>query len=247
MLGTSRGKAMDLTLIEATAIILVVIAISGHGVRSQLRKIEAKLNEQTDCDDLVDQQVNESSNGIPKRREKLESEKRGLPRIDLCEISGNRNWEPALIAGAEKLRHLIADAFGNNPDSHFVDSEAREVPMDYFLAHAALAHVKVDLNLKEADWAIKKSELLGAMRKSQPSLSAMVGDEFDLREIEREIEKLRQALPASEYKVWEAFTKVRSRESRARARLISGVDARGHTMTAKEPRQSIASIDTLIA
>jgi hypothetical protein len=211
---------MDLTLIEATAIIVVAIMISAYGARNQLRKIEAKLNEQTDHDDPMDQQVNESSDGIRKRREQLENEKRELPRIDLWEISGNRNWEPALIAGAEKLRHLISDAFGNNPDSHFVDNEAREVPMDYYLAHelAALAHLKTDLNIKEADWAIKKTELLGAMRKRQPSLSAMVCDEFDLREIEREIEKMRRALPASERKVWEAFTKVRDRANATQER-----------------------------
>jgi hypothetical protein len=65
------------------------------------------------------------------------------------------------------------------------------------------------LSVKETEWAIKKIEVLGSMRKREIGLQTIVEEERDLREIEREIEEIRERVPTHARQMFEAFQHAR--------------------------------------
>ncbi len=141
-----------------------------------------------------------------ERLRQLKAEKDELPPVDPWAISSNANWERDLIAGAENLRGYIVEAYGlETPDTYHVQQIAQTIPITYPLAHdlAALAHQTYELTIKRVEWHIKKVELLGLTRKRACDLAAVASEEFELREIEGEIQSLRDGLPAWKKAVWE--------------------------------------------
>lgn len=214
-LGMNPSK-IEVGVMTTIVIVVICLAVFGYVALKKLGSIEAKLkiNNQEDWehDDLIDQHVTNAAEGLRKRLDQIKTEKNELPQINLWAIDRNRNWEQDLITGAENLRHLITD-LSRHPDSHVDWQAAKEVPMDYRLAHAwaTLAHLQKDLAIKEVEWVIKKTELLGATRKREPSLSSIASDELELRDIERELEAMREELPAAQRDAWEAFRQARDK------------------------------------
>lgn len=197
----------------ATLIIVGVMLMLAQEVSRELKRVETRVcgADDYEYDEGVDEQVSKASEWYREHLKKLETEKKQLPRTDLWEISTNLDWEQYLIEHAESLRGLIAQAYGDTPDTVFVERDVKDVPLDYNLAHALaqFACLQKDLSIKATEWAVKKIEVLGSMRKRRPNLQTIAEDERELREIEREIEKMRERLPALKHNVWEAFRNAR--------------------------------------
>ena len=106
------------------------------------------------------------------------------------------NWEAQLIAKAEQLRPLAEEAYGYSPDTWNFMQHADRIPMTYNYAHALadFATLRKDISIKSVEWGIKKIELLGLMRKRDVRFAAIAEAERELREIERNTEKLERHL-----------------------------------------------------
>jgi hypothetical protein len=195
--------ALGFIIVGVCVTIILVYRLS-----HQLSQTLSKHFESGEHDDLIEKQTSREVQWYIKRRDQIEAEKQELPEIDLWAINANsKNWEQDLIAGAQKLRNLIVEAYGDTPDTVFVSQEAQKVPMTYELAHdlADLAHLTKELGLKETEWQIKKIELLGAMRKRQTRFDIMASEEFELRALERQIDETRSRGPTVKKAVLESF------------------------------------------
>jgi hypothetical protein len=117
----------------ATLIIVSVMLMLAQEVSKELKRVEARVCGRDDYehDEGIDGQVSKASEWHRKHLKKLEMEKKQLPRTG--------HWEQHLIEGAENLRELIAEAYGDTPDISLVERDAKDVPMDYIRLASALA------------------------------------------------------------------------------------------------------------
>lgn len=171
---------MDFAAVIVVGVLLFIL------LRQEIRRIEARVQHSHD-DDAIDKQVREAVVSYDRHIEKLTSEKKQLPAIDLWAISSNpQNWEAQLIGKSEALRSLAEEAYGYGPDTYTITQHADRMPMTYAYAHALadFAHLRKDLSIKSLEWSIKKIQLLGMMRKRHVDLPSIVDVEGELREIE---------------------------------------------------------------
>jgi hypothetical protein len=204
--GRDMGESTMIWLVAFGVCLAVILLYQA------LRKLDRLASNfpQESYDSRHDQRITEEISTVvesyTERLRHLKAEKDELPPIDPWAINSNANWERDLIAGAENLRGYIVEAYGlETPDTYHVQQIAQTIPITYPLAHdlAALAHQTYELTIKRVEWHIKKVELLGLMRKRACDLAAVASEEFELREIEREIQSLRDGLPAWKKAVWE--------------------------------------------
>jgi hypothetical protein len=205
LLATGIGAFWNQSQIEWVVVnIVLVMLILAHGIGKDLERVETRLCGPNDNehDQKIDEQVSRETDGYWKHLKRLKTEKEKLPRINTWDIGTIPNWEQYLIEQAESLRGLID-----------TEHDIRAVPMDYNLAYALadFAHLQKDLAVKETEWAIKRIEVLGAMRQRQFSFKSIVEGEQELREIENQIAAMEERLPTSKYEIWEEFKRARDR------------------------------------
>jgi hypothetical protein len=196
----------------APVIVIAVCAILFSVVLLERFGRKSVGSEDEDYDEKIEQKVSDSLKSFVKQRDRLVAEKKSLPQIGLLAIKANDHREHDLIAEAEKLRNYVAVAYGEKPDSHLVDQQAQVVPIDYPLAHALVtfAHLVYDLRLAAIEWHIRKIELLGLTQKRHTDFGTVAVEEFDLRTLEQNIEKIRSHLLAVKRKLWESFSKAQA-------------------------------------
>ena len=200
------GQSMTISLVAFGVCLALILLYQAHKKLDRLARIFHLESSDSRHDQRIAEEVSTVIESYTERLRQLEAEKNELPPIDLWAISSNANWERDLIAGAENLRGYIVDAYGlDTPDTYHVQKIAQTIPITYPLAHdlAALAHQTYELTIKRVEWHIKKVELLGLMRKRACDLAAIASQEFELREIEREIQSVGDGLPAWKKAVWE--------------------------------------------
>jgi hypothetical protein len=196
--------AAPIILVAVGAIMVLLLLLNRFGRKSVG-------SENDEYDEKIEQKVSDSLRSYVKQRDQLEAEKKNLPQIGLLAIKADDHRASDLIAGGEKLRNHVVIAYGEKPDSYLVDQQAQVVPIDYPLAHALVtfAHLAYDLRLAANEWHIRKIELLGSTQKRQTDFGTIAAEEFDLRTVERHIEKIRSRLLAVKAELWESFSKAR--------------------------------------
>jgi hypothetical protein len=93
------------------------------------------------------------------------------------------------------------------PDDYYMGERMRKAPLDDDLAYAIAEFAKVDIELKTVknDWLIKKTEMLGFMRKRQIDFHLVASDELDLLSLEREIDQLNASLINARDEIWKNY------------------------------------------
>jgi hypothetical protein len=210
MVGIAAIPWQQSPIAGAMIIIVGVILIAAHVISRELKRVEARLvgSDDDEHDQKIDEQVSRASEEYWKRLEILKTEKEKLPKIDTWDIDTIPNWEQYLIERAKSLRGLI------NMTRYAGDAiKTRDVPMDYYFAHALaeFAHLQTDLRLTETEWAIKRIEVLGSMRKRWFDFKSIIGGERELREVEKQIAAMEEKLPTCEHEIHEAFERARDR------------------------------------
>lgn len=174
----------------ATIVALLLLAFF---FRHEFRRIEEKVAGATDGsrDDVIDAQVAKATQSLRAHQEKLLTEKKQLPGMELWDIAAG-NWEAQLIAKAEQLRPLAEEAYGYSPDTWNFMQHAHRIPMTFNYAHAlaGFATTQMDINIKTTEWKIKRVVLLGLMKKQRTDFAEVAYSELELKELEREIGRL---------------------------------------------------------
>jgi hypothetical protein len=191
---------------------VIVIAVCLLLLSLLLLERFGRKSEDAEYDEKIEQKVSDSLKNYVKQRDQLVAEKKSLPQIGLLAIKANDHRERDLIAGAEKLRNYVGVAYGTKPDSCLVDQQAQVVPIDYPLAHALItfAHLAYDFRLAAIEWHIRKIELLGLTQKRQTDFGTIAAEEFDLRTLEQNIEKIRSHFVEVKTELWESFSKAQA-------------------------------------
>jgi hypothetical protein len=164
-------------------------------IRQQFKGIENHLGvNNSSHDDAIDKEVAEAVDSYDRHIDKLTREKKDIPGLDTWAISATPNWEAQLISKAEPLRYLADDAFGSSPDTYHFMQRANQLPMTYNYAHALanFATLTKDLSIKNSERGLKKTQLLGMMRKRDVKLSSIVEAEREIRKVEQESARLEQ-------------------------------------------------------
>lgn len=206
---------MDPTAIVVGVLLFILL-------RQEIRRIEAHIGPSDAAhDEAIDKEVSEGVASYDRHVTKLSAEKKQLPGIDTWAISSSRSWETQLIEKAEALRPLAEEAYGYNPDTYTFTQHANRIPMTYTYAHALadFAHLRKDLSIKDAEWSIKKIQLLGLMRKRCANLLSIADLERELQEIALDRSNLQVRYEAKRKAICDAvFEKMRESWSEPEAK-----------------------------
>jgi hypothetical protein len=196
-------------IIGATVIIGPIILMLALGIGGDLQRIEKRLFGSSDHehDERIERQADRESEEYWKRLKRLKAQKERLPKINTFTIP---NWEAYLVEQAENLRDVLG---------RVVHDGARDVPMDYSLAHALaeFAHYQNNLEAKSTEWEIKRIEVLCLMRKREFSFKSTVDGEQELRELEKQIATIEEQIRKCGHNIWVEYHRIRARDAAEQA------------------------------